>query len=119
MNDTIYPSLSLYLQSNQADVVTNEANVTWYLQEKITVPVGTRCLVSIIDFECPYSFYNINDKNNILIVSTSASTQTITLESKNYDIDSLVSLLNLTFKGLEISLGTLIIVTFDFSLTLG
>lgn len=115
MNDTIYPSLNLFLQSNEADVVTSESNVTWYLQEKISIPIGTRCLLSVIDFECPYSFYNINEKNNVLVVGTSASTQTITLESKNYDIDNLVSLLNLTFKGLETALGTLITVTFDFS----
>ena len=72
-------------------------------------------MVSLIDFECPYSFYNINENNNQFNVSTSASTLNITIPPSNYDVDTMTDYLNNQFANNETALGTLLVVSFSFS----
>jgi len=115
LNDTIYPSINMYLQSNEADVKKSNSNCIWYLNEKLYVPIGTRCIVSLVDFEMPYSFYNINDKNNILEIETTTGTEQIIIEPSNYDVEDIANVLNLKLANLVIELGTLIVITFNFN----
>lgn len=113
-NDTIYPSFNLYLQSDQADTVYGDANVIFELNEKITVPIGVNCLISLIDFEMPYSFYNITSVNNKFNVSTADGLLELEIEPQNYDTDTLTTYLNSKFSLFENNLGTLIVATFNY-----
>ena len=115
LNDTIFPSVNMYLQSDNADVKNSDANCVWYLNETVVVPVGTRVMLSLIDFEMPYSFYNVDSNNNKLVIQTSSGTETFTLPPSNYDVDSVVDTLNLQLASKEADLGTLIVITFSFS----
>ena len=115
LNDTLYPTINMYLQSDDADIKESDSICTWYLNETIIVPVGTRALLSLTEFECPYSFYNIDNTNNELVIETTTNTVTITLPPSNYDVESVVDAFNLALAAEESTLGTLIVVTFSFS----
>lgn len=115
LNDTVYPSINIYLQSNEADVKETSSNCIWYLKEKLSVPIGVRAIVSLVEFEMPYSFYNINNKNNILEVQTTTGTENIIIPPSNYDVEGITTFFNLKFADLIDELGTSIIVTFSYN----
>jgi hypothetical protein len=115
LNDTIYPSLSLFLDSENADIKESDANCAWFLNETVIVPVGTRVMISLTDFEMPYSFYNVNETNNKLVIQTTSGTETFILPPSNYDVDNVLTTLNLQLANKETELGTLIVMTFSFS----
>lgn len=115
INDTYLPTINVYLQSDQADITISESNCVWYLSETLVIPVGTRVMVSLTDLECPYSFYNIDENNNTLVIETATNTLEIVIPPSNYDVDSIVTFLNLTLANNAVYLGTLIVVTFSFS----
>lgn len=115
IGNTYIPSFNLYLQSDTADVINTDADCIFYLKNKITIPAGVRCLISLIDFELPYSFYNINEYNNKLNISTSTGTLNITISPSNYDSDTIVNYLNTVFSTNASILGTTIVMTVSYS----
>lgn len=115
LNDTYIPSFNLYLQSDQADIRYTDADCLFTLNQKITIPPGVRCLISLIDFEMPYSFYNINEYNNQLNVSTSVGTLNVVITPSNYDTDSITNYLNTYFSTNASTIGTGIVVTFNYN----
>tara|TARA_R110002020_G_scaffold46464_1_gene132150 strand:+ start:2087 stop:2932 length:846 start_codon:yes stop_codon:yes gene_type:complete len=91
INDTHLSSQQLFLSSSHANQVLSDSNCIWHLPTPINPPPPTRILISVVDFECPYSFYNINSSNNIL--KFTGITQ-IEITKGNYNINTLLTFIN-------------------------
>ena len=104
-NDSIYGGLNIFLQSKDAQKRDNvDSNVDFYLETIITHPrkdIGM--LISVLDAEIPYSWYNISEHigNNTLTIGDT----TITLPEKNYSAFSLVDAFNQAFQSLNTPLN--------------
>ena len=98
LNDTHIGSLSIFLQSSKATTTLDpdkNSSCLFYLNQVITAPPGTHMLVGLTSAEIPYSFYNIDSRNNKVTIDTAnGPTATITLPEQNYDVDSLKKNLN-------------------------
>ena len=90
-NDTHISSQQIFLTSKHADQVYSKAECIFYLDTPIAPPRGTRILMSITDFEIPYSFYTINSTNDKLKFT---GYTTINIEHGNYNVNSLISFIN-------------------------
>ena len=51
-------------------------------------------LISLVSGNIPHSYYNINSNNNIIYYIENSTTKTLTITSKNYNVNDLVSYLN-------------------------
>ena len=93
LNDSHLSSISIFLQSKNSNITVNEneSDIVFFLDEIISAPPDTNILISCIQFELPYSFYNIDVNNNKIVFN---NTTTITLPAQNYDVDSLVVKIN-------------------------
>tara|TARA_R110002020_G_scaffold127310_4_gene285642 strand:- start:842 stop:1678 length:837 start_codon:yes stop_codon:yes gene_type:complete len=91
INDTHLSSQQLFLSSSHANQLLSDSECIWYLPTPINPPPQTRILISVVDFECPYSFYNINSSNNIL--KFTGITQ-IEITKGNYNINTLLTFIN-------------------------
>ena len=98
LNDTHIGSLSIFLQSSKATTTLDpekNSSCLFYLNQVITAPPGTHMLVGLTSAEIPYSFYNVDSRNNkVTIDAGSDGTATIILPEQNYDVDSLKKNLN-------------------------
>lgn len=115
LNDTHIPSFNLYLQSDEYSTKTSDASVTFDLKQKVTIPAGTRALVGLIDFEMPYSFYNVTQYNNKFNVSTSVGELNLELPLQNYDSDSIIDALNNLLSTNASTIGTTIVMTVNYN----
>lgn len=61
--DIAHPQRLLFLNSKQAAYSPGEAKYIWHLQETISCPKNHVFLISIIDAQIPYSYYQINENN--------------------------------------------------------
>jgi len=98
LNNTHIGSLSIFLQSSKATTTLDpekNSSCLFYLNQVITAPPGTHMLVGLTSAEIPYSFYNVDSRNNkVTIDAGSDGTATIILPEQNYDVDSLKKNLN-------------------------
>jgi len=90
-NDTHISSQQIFLTSKHADQVYSKAECVFFLDTPIAPPRGTRILMSVTDFEIPYSFYTINSTNDKLKFT---GITTINITHGNYNVNSLISFLN-------------------------
>tara|TARA_R100000742_G_C4278514_1_gene101437 strand:- start:466 stop:1281 length:816 start_codon:yes stop_codon:yes gene_type:complete len=91
-NDTHISSQQIFLSSKHADQIYSNADCVFFLDTPIAPPRGTRILLSVTDFEIPYSFYTINSTNDKLAFV--GVTDTITLEHGNYNVNTFIALIN-------------------------
>ena len=93
-NDTVFSGLNVFLQSKDGQTDENGSNCDFYLDTIIEAPrQDLSMLVSVIDAEIPYSFYNVTSKNNTLTING----QTISIEEKNYSVFNIVDAFNEKF----------------------
>jgi|TARA_R110002012_G_scaffold98492_2_gene236124 hypothetical protein len=114
--DTPYGSVNIFLQSSKATTSISEANKIFYLENPINPPPNTRILMVLSEFEMPNAIYNINSgRNNLISFTTINGSATISLNSGNYDDETIVSNLNskLSDTGIVATLGTTIVASFS------
>jgi hypothetical protein len=93
-------SFQIHLCSKNADIIVNNniSDCIFYLPQ-LGIPVNYRVFISLQNASIPYSFYQVNEFNNILRYQQFTSTN-ITLERYviipygNYTIDELVDKMN-------------------------
>ena len=91
--NTPYPSIQIYLDSRTATTKRrNNSDLIFHFNDKIQVKQDNiDILLSVQDFEMPLCFYNINEKNNKLVIEyDDFTTETIYIEEGIYSADSLV-----------------------------
>lgn len=96
LNDTHNSSVNIYLRSDEAQESLASNHKNFFLNELISVNPDTHILVGLTNFDCPHSFYNINNTNNkieIFYADVNSSPQlwTYLIPTGNYDINSLLS----------------------------
>jgi hypothetical protein len=85
-------SFQLHLSSSLADVYNSglTSDCEFYLPV-IEIPSNFHIHVSIQNFVCPYTFYNINSSNNTLIYLENSIANTITITNGNYNTNTLIT----------------------------
>ena len=100
-------SIQIYLNSEMADKYYNGASDCEYNLPLIEIPDGFHIYLSVVSCLIPYSFYNINRLNNILIYSfDGVIINTLTIPIGNYNVHSLLSVL-------KSNMSPLFIITYD------
>jgi hypothetical protein len=100
-------SIQLYLNSGYADIkVNNDTSICIYSFPQITIPDGHYIYLSLQNAVIPYSFYSINENNNVLRILSNSVTTTITIETGNYNINQMIT-------GLKVQLGVLYTITYN------
>jgi len=84
-------SFQLHLSSSCADAYNNglTSDCEFYLPV-IEIPSQFHIHVSVENFCCPYTFYNINSNNNTLTYLENNTAYTITITSGNYNVNNLI-----------------------------
>ena len=95
-NDTAtHSGVNVYLQSKDGLSTDNNSNCNFYLDTIITPDrADLGMMVSVIDAEIPYSFYNITAKNNSLTLNDIV----LELTERNYNAYNIVDEFNSLFK---------------------
>ena len=92
LNDTYLGSLSIFLDSTQAQVSINESHKIFFLREIIEPPINTTMLIGLTSFEMPFSMYNINSGvNDSITFTTSSGSYTISIGSGNFSATELAT----------------------------
>ena len=100
-------SIQIYLNSQNADKYYNGASDCEYNLPVIEIPDGFHIYLSVVSCLIPYSFYNINSSNNVLIYSVNTSDpERLTIPIGNYNVHSLLNVL-------KNSLPTSFTITYD------
>ena len=87
-------SIQIYLNSQSADKSFNGAADCEYNLPLIEIPDGFHIYLSVVSCLIPYSFYNINNSNNVLQYSFDGITiNTLSIPIGNYNVNSLLSVL--------------------------
>ena len=87
-------SIQIYLNSQSADKSFNGAADCEYNLPLIEIPDGFHIYLSVVSCLIPYSFYNINNRNNVLQYSFDGITiNTLSIPIGNYNVNSLLSVL--------------------------
>lgn len=90
LNDTYLGSVSIFLDSTQAQVNINESHKIFFLREIIETPINTTMLIALTSFEMPFSMYNINSGvNDNITFTTSNGSYSISIGSGNYSASEL------------------------------
>ena len=115
LNDTNKQSINIYLQSDNATTTINESSKIFFLNETIKAEtMAERILLGLTNFQCAYSFYNINTNiNDEITFTTINASYTVKLEPQNYDAKYLAETLTLELGGKEEELGGIITVEFN------
>jgi len=90
-NDTVTSGLNIYLQSKDGKTSNNNSNCDFFL-DTIIAPerADLAMMISVIDAEIPYSFYNVTNENNKITIEDVL----LTLPIKNYNAYDLTDTLN-------------------------
>jgi len=100
-------SIQIYLNSQNADKYFNGASDCEYHLPLIEIPEGFHIYLSVVSCLIPYSFYNINSSNNVLIYSVGGNdSERLTIPIGNYNVNSLLNVL-------RSSLSPLFTITYD------
>ena len=104
LNNTHIASISVFLQSSKATQVLSQdgynSHCVFMLDQILVCPPDTMMMVGLTSGEIPYTFYNIGQTNNRLVLKTQLGTNPksndilIIVENQNYSVDSLVIYLN-------------------------
>ena len=87
-------SIQIYLNSQSADKSFKGAADCEYNLPLIEIPDGFHIYLSVVSCLIPYSFYNINNRNNVLQYSFDGITiNTLSIPIGNYNVNSLLSVL--------------------------
>ena len=87
-------SIQIYLNSQSADKSFNGSADCEYNLPLIEIPDGFHIYLSVVSCLIPYSFYNINNRNNVLQYSFDGITiNTLSIPIGNYNVNSLLSVL--------------------------
>ena len=87
-------SIQIYLNSQSADKSFYGAADCEYNLPLIEIPDGFHIYLSVVSCLIPYSFYNINNRNNVLQYSFDGITiNTLSIPIGNYNVNSLLSVL--------------------------
>ena len=104
-NDTVFGGMNIFLQSKDGRFrENNSSNCDFYLDRIISAPRhDLGMLVSVIDAEIPYSFYNITSKNNSLTINDID----FFIPEKNYSAFNIVDAFNqqFTIEGIPITMS--------------
>ena len=100
LNNTHIASISVFLQSSKATQVLSQdgynSHCVFMLDQILVCPPDTMMMVGLTSGEIPYTFYNIGQTNNRLVLKTQLGTNPksndilIIVENQNYSVDSLV-----------------------------
>lgn len=90
-------SVKLFLQSSQASVALSPSHLFFYLNDIIQTIPNHAIAVSLLDAEIPFSFYQVNSKNNVLSGTIGDSTFSFTISAGNYNVEELIAVLNQEF----------------------
>jgi len=93
LNNTTFPSLNVYLKSEEASLSFSSSHKQFNLKTQINQSKrpDVQTLVGLTNFECPYTFYLVNKNNNNLGIKVGGVETNITITHGNYDIYSLLS----------------------------
>lgn len=102
LNDSVFSGINVFLQSKDSkEKRENNSDCDFFLETIIEAPrFDMQILVSVIDAEIPYSFYNITTKNNTLVINNIE----ISINPQNYSAFNIVDAFNekFTIEGLDI-----------------
>lgn len=102
LNDSVFSGINIFLQSKDSkEKRENNSDCDFFLETIIDAPrFDMQMLVSVIDAEIPYSFYNITTKNNTLVINNIE----ISINPQNYSAFNIVDAFNekFTIEGLDI-----------------
>lgn len=113
LNDAHLGSISYYLQSDKAQTSISDAHKIFKFDEIVEPDPHLKMLITLDQFECPKSFFNINSTNNTLIITCNSNTNAITLDIQNYNADKLASTLTTALLSHVSSFGSTISVVFS------
>lgn len=100
-------SIQIYLNSKYASVKpTGDTGICVFEFPQIDIPDGHYIYLSLQNAVIPYSFYSINDNNNVLIIHSNSNTYTITVPAGNYNIQQMIN-------ALQSGLGGLFTITYN------
>ena len=92
LNNSYLGSLSIFLQSNEAQVSINESHKIFFLNEIIEPPPNITMLIALTSFEMPFSMYNINSGvNDSITFTTSSGSYVVNIDSGNFSATELAT----------------------------
>ena len=115
-NDTVQGGLSIYLQSKDGETSENGSKCDFFLETIIDAPrADIGMIVSVLDAEIPYSWYNISDEigNNTLVFRTNVLDIPVTLPERNYNAYNIADEFSRQFKLPEYTELANLVMTFD------
>jgi len=98
-------SFQIYLNSTNADNINN--NIYNFILPNLEIADGNYIYLSVQYASIPYSFYNINTINNVLIYTLNLVNYTVTITPGNYNITQLVTFLKSNMSGFTISYNSI------------
>ena len=95
LNDSVFGGLNVFLQSQDSkDKRQNNSDCDFFLETIIEAPrFDMQMLISVIDAEIPYSFYNVTTSNNTLVINNIE----ISINPQNYSAFNIVDAFNVQF----------------------
>lgn len=98
--ETFQIHLSSALANKYNDNLTSDCE---FNLPTIEIPSNFHIHVSVENFCCPYSFYNINSSNNYLVYYENTTYKTLTITQGNYNTTSLINYLLQTMTNFTIT----------------
>jgi hypothetical protein len=98
-------SFQIYLNSTNADNINN--NIYNFILPNLEIADENYIYLSVQYASIPYSFYNINTTNNVLIYTLNLVNYTVTITPGNYNITQLVTFLKSNMSGFTISYNSI------------
>lgn len=102
--ETFQLHLSSALANKYYDGLTSDCEFNLPLVE---IPSNYHIHVSVENFACPYTFYNINSSNNTLVYYENTTYKTLTITPGNYNINSFISHLLQTLTAFTITYNSI------------
>lgn len=105
-NDTVFGGVNIFLQSKDGQTTENNSDCNFFLDRIIESPrQDLGMLISVLDAEIPYSFYNISEEigNNKLTINSIE----ISIDEKNYSAYNIADAFNekFTIEGLSVTMS--------------
>jgi len=96
MGDSGIESIQIHFNSLYANSFNNglTSDCNFYLNNSIEVPVQHNIYISVINANIPFSFYSIDQYNNVLVYVINGTTSSITILPGNYNAIQLANYLN-------------------------